>query len=290
MKRLFLSLLILNFIFSCEDKNSDKKKSERPKSYSEQWNIKGNVKSVEKTIYNVSEKFGEFEKQGIIKEPFFDSDEYHPPKSKTTYNKYGDPSHRKTYNSEGDRLGSLEYKFNSEDIPIGYKWKSTDDNGSSKYILDNNKYTEKIWGYDGDRNLISLTKHKRNKDGRLIKLSSFHNHFAMSKKEFEKEIRNSNNNIPEYLPYQVMKWKYDKKGNWIETSIYRELSLNSITKLKYDKDDNRISHKTYDSDGDLISRWEYTKRDKMNNWIERVRYDKDNNVELLEEVKIKYYK
>ena len=90
-------------------------------------------------------------------------------------------------------------------------------------------------------------------------------------------------------PYQTFKWKYDDKGNWIKTSLFTNNELVSVTRLKYDKFNNRASHKSYDGDGNLVSRWEYKDRDKMDNWTSRIRYDKNNNAEYLQEYKLEYY-
>ena len=67
------------------------------------------------------------------------------------------------------------------------------------------------------------------------------------------------------------------------------MELVSVTKLEYDQFDNRVSHKTYDQYGDLLSRWEYIDIDKVGNWTSRIRYDKNNNAEYLQEYKIEYY-
>ena len=50
----------------------------------------------------------------------------------------------------------------------------------------------------------------------------------------------------------------------LKTSIFTNNELVSLTKLEYDKFNNRISHKSYDKDGNIIFRWEYKNRDR---WV-----------------------
>ena len=270
-------------LFSCGEK---KEETKRPKSFLELWKIKGNVKSAEYTMYSVSEKFGEIQKEYIIEDPFFDSDEWFYGNKKSILNKFGDIKKISVYNNEGNKIGGSVSGFNSDEILISYTWKDKlkHQQGRGEFKLDSDGYSKKLYDYNENDSLTSIEIHKRNKDGRIIKSSTFYSINSWSNEKFEDEVLR--NKLESDL---LLEWKYDDTGNWIETSRHINDELVSVTKLEYDKFDNRVSHKIYDGEGNLDSRWEYKDRDNMGNWTSRIRCDKNNNAEYLQEYKIKYY-
>ena len=283
MKKLLLLLLCMPLIFSCGEKNEETK---RPKSFLELWKIKGNVKSAEYTMYSVSEKFGEIKKEDIIEDPFFDSDEWFFGNKKSILNKFGDIKKISVYNNEGNKIAGRVVGFNSDEIPISIKWEDNlnHQKGRGEFKLDRDDYSKRFYGYNENSNLTSIEIYKRNKDGRIIKSSTFYSVTSWSNENFEEEVLRN-----QLEPDLLLEWKYDATGNWIETSRYINNELVSVTKLEYDKFDNRVSHRIYDGEGNLDSRWEYKDKDNMGNWTSRIRYDKNNNAEYLQEYKFKYY-
>ena len=289
MRKILVLLLFVSFVFSCDDK-----KTKRPKSFSEQWNIKGNVKSMEYIVYSVSEKFGEINKEHILENAFYDSDEWIHPSKKSIFNIIGDIEKFVNYDSEGGITEEFVFSFNPDDIPKSYKYEGRWGQGRGDFILDNDGYHRKRYTYNENDILFVIELIKRNSDGQIIKHSIFYNDRITSNETFGQYVWSDEEFIDmveshSLSPFTVLEWQYDKKGRWVETSILEEMKLVSITKLEYDKLDNRVSHKTYDQNGDLISRWEYIDIDKMGNWTSRIRYDRDNNAEFLQEYKIIYY-
>ena len=306
MKKLLLLLLCVPLIFSCGEnyeKENNQKETKRPKSFLELWKVKGNVKSAEYTMYSVSEKFGEIQKEYIIEDPFFDSDEWLFGNKKSILNKFGDIKKISVYNTdsinnwsidskhsgqinEGNEIGGSVFGFNSDEIRISFTWKDklNHQQGRGEFKLDSDGYSKKLYGYNENDSLTSIEIHKRNKDGRIIKSLTFYSLTNWSNEKFEEEVLRN-----KLEPDLLLKWKYDATGNWIETSRYINNELVSVTKLEYNKFNNRVSHKIYDGKGNLDSRWEYKDRDNMGNWTSRIRYDKKNNAEYLQEYKFEYY-
>ncbi|MBT4478330.1 MAG: hypothetical protein HN702_02520 [Flavobacteriales bacterium] len=289
MKKLLLLLLCMPLIFSCGENYEKEKNQEeikRPKSFLELWKVKGNVKSAEYTMYSVSEKFGEIKKEDIIEDPFFDSDEWFFGNKKSILNKFGDIKKISVYNNEGNKIAGRVVGFNSDEIPISIKWEDNlnHQKGRGEFKLDRDDYSKRFYGYNENSNLTSIEIYKRNKDGRIIKSSTFYSVTSWSNENFEEEVLRN-----QLEPDLLLEWKYDATGNWIETSRYINNELVSVTKLEYDKFDNRVSHRIYDGEGNLDSRWEYKDKDNMGNWTSRIRYDKNNNAEYLQEYKFKYY-
>ena len=289
MKKLLLLLLCVPLIFSCGEnyeKENNQKETKRPKSFLELWKVKGNVKSAEYTMYSVSEKFGEIKKEDIIEDPFFDSDEWFFGNKKSILNKFGDIKKISVYNNEGNKIGGSVFGFNSDEIRISFTWKDklNHQQGRGEFKLDSDGYSKKLYGYNENDSLTSIEIHKRNKDGRIIKSLTFIPLSIWSDEKFKEEV-DRHKLEPSYL----LEWKYDATGNWIETSRYINNELVSVTKLEYNKFNNRVSHKIYDGKGNLDSRWEYKDRDNMGNWTSRIRYDKKNNAEYLQEYKFEYY-
>ena len=209
---------------------------------------------------------------------------------KSIFNKFGDIKKISIYNNEGDEIGGRVCGFNSDEILVSFSWedKRNLQEGRGEFKLDRDDYSKRFYGYNENSNLTSIEIYKRNKDGRIIKSSTFYSLTSWSNEKFEDEVLRN-----KLEPDLLLEWKYDKKGRWVETSrfIYNleEMELVSVTKLEYDQFDNRVSHKTYDQYGDLLSRWEYIDIDKVGNWTSRIRYDKNNNAEYLQEYKIEYY-
>ena len=289
MKKLLLLLLCMPLIFSCGENYEKEKNQEeikRPKSFLELWKVKGNVKSAEYTMYSVSEKFGEIKKEDIIEDPFFDSDEWFFGNKKSILNKFGDIKKISVYNNEGNKIAGRVVGFNSDEIPISIKWEDNlnHQKGRGEFKLDRDDQSKRFYGYNENSNLTSIEIYKRNKDGRIIKSSTFYSVTSWSNENFEEEVLRN-----QLEPDLLLEWKYDATGNWIETSRYINNELVSVTKLEYDKFDNRVSHRIYDGEGNLDSRWEYKDKDNMGNWTSRIRYDKNNNAEYLQEYKFKYY-
>ena len=289
MKKLLLLLLCVPLIFYCGEnyeKENNQKETKRPKSFLELWKVKGNVKSAEYTMYSVSEKFGEIQKEYIIVDPLFDSDEWLFGNKKSIFNKFGDIKKISIYNNEGDEIGGRVCGFNSDEILVSFSWedKRNLQQGRGEFKLDSDDYSKRFYGYNENSNLTSIEIYKRNKDCRIIKISTFYSLTSWSNEKFEDEVLRN-----KLEPDLLLEWKYDATGNWIETSRYINNELVSVTKLEYDKFNNRVSHKIYDGEGNLDSRWEYKDRDNMGNWISRIRYDKNNNAEYLQEYKIEYY-
>ena len=208
MKKLLLLFLIFSFIFSCENnKKENDDKSKRPKGFLEQWNVKGKVKSSEYVIYIVSEKFGEITKEGILEDPFFDSDEYLFPHKKSKYNKYGDFTFIRYYTSDNIKYAERRFKFNSDEIPISCTFNWEDQKERNVFKLDKNGYLQEDYRYNDIEELIGYNYYQRNKDGRIIKLSIFYNNI-----DYRRSIGD---------PNSEHKWKYDDRGNWIENiNIY----------------------------------------------------------------------
>ena len=125
MKKLLLLLLCMPLIFSCGEnyeKEKNQEETKRPKSFLELWKVKGNVKSAEYSIYSVSKKFGEIQKEYIIEDPFFDSDEWLFGNKKSIFNKFGDIKKISIYNNEGDEIGGRVCGFNSDEILVSFSW------------------------------------------------------------------------------------------------------------------------------------------------------------------------
>ena len=289
MKKLLLLLLCVPLIFYCGEnyeKENNQKETKRPKSFLELWKVKGNVKSAEYTMYSVSEKFGEIQKEYIIVDPLFDSDEWLFGNKKSIFNKFGDIKKISIYNNEGDEIGGRVCGFNSDEILVSFSWEDKRNlkQGRGEFKLYSDDYSMRFYGYNENSNLTSIEIYKRNKDCRIIKISTFYSLTSWSNEKFEDEVLRN-----KLEPDLLLEWKYDATGNWIETSRYINNELVSVTKLEYEKFNNRVSHKIYDGEGNLDSRWEYKDRDNMGNWISRIRYDKNNNAEYLQEYKIEYY-
>ena len=220
MKKLLLILLFVPLIFSCGEnyeKENNQKETKRPKSFLELWKVKGNVKSAEYTMYSVSEKFGEIQKEYIIVDPLFDSDEWLFGNKKSIFNKFGDIKKISIYNNDGDEIGGGVCGFNSDEILVSFSWEDKRNlkQGRGEFKLYSDDYSMRFYGYNENSNLTSIEIYKRNKDCRIIKISTFYSLTSWSNEKFEDEVLRN-----KLEPDLLLEWKYDATGNWIETSRY----------------------------------------------------------------------
>ncbi len=130
--------------------------------------MNGNVKSAEYTMYSVSEKFGEIQKEYIIEDPFFDSDEWLFGNKKSIFNKFGDIKKISIYNNEGDEIlwkSKLRPLTKSNNLSLEKIKKLTD---NIKLILDNsiNHHGTTIFNFKFDNMKTGTYKNKLKVYGR----------------------------------------------------------------------------------------------------------------------------
>lgn len=241
-------------IFSCCTNNKNRNSLTKD-------GLKGKVKTIEETRYDVVEKFGELQKGSIRIKATYEYDENGNLNEQissisnraygTTYtNKYNEKGNLIGKNIVSDALGRSGCKFT-------YKY---DENGNR---------IEEVF-YDSTGRLYYETTSKFDEKGNQIEYVFFNPRENWKNKET---------------------YEYDKKGNQIGGNYYDSSGrlTNKIT-YKYDEKGNQIEFRYCNSDGKLKNKYtyKYNDFDKEGNWRKKVEFT-NNKPTLIIEKKIEYY-
>lgn len=236
--RHIIPLFTLLFIYSlCKSQGTQPK--EKIKNDLTVENLKGKIKTMTETHYEMVEKFGELKKGQIQDKVVY---VYNPSGMETGVTDYGSPGNivnskvSKQFDSHGNKIEQSDYDYTGT-VKTNYKYDSKG-NLIEEAIANFNKYT---YTYDAQNKLLEKSLLKKYIKG-----------FQLESKDI---------------------LKYDEKGNRVEWAAYNgDGSLHSMTQYKYD-DNNNIIEQFYKSpDGKSDSRV-VTKYDINNNKIECSSYD-----------------
>ena len=200
MKYLLFILLSLSLI-GC---GSKEKKTSLTKE-----NIKGKVKYIEESTYNVIDKFGNIEKVGLSKKEIF------------KYDEKGNKTEENLYNSNESLSKKITFKYDEEGKLIE----------ENLYNSDESLKNKAIYNYDKKGNLIELIWYNAN--------GSFNCKYTYNCDE-KGNIMESNDNLANKVTF-----KYDSKGNKIEEKTFSYDRLNYGHFYKYDEKGNKIEENGY---------------------------------------------
>jgi hypothetical protein len=193
--------------------------------------IKGNVKSITRSIYSVSEKFGEIQKNDLQGSYI------------QMYNKKGNiecfgcgknTEIKYYYDSKNELIKEQELNRNSV---LKIKTYLNDERGNN---------IEKTLFENGE--IVYKNKMKHNQNNLLTEMNVYNSNGDLGGKSIYKYDSKGNNTlINEYSSNGNLKWKvnkkYDERGNCIKLEEWSETSLNKEIVSVYDKTNNLISYK-----------------------------------------------
>ncbi|MGD0710072.1 MAG: hypothetical protein ABR968_02745 [Bacteroidales bacterium] len=249
----------------------------------EKMNLKGNIKTIYDTLYNVVDKFGELKKEVDTDSTLIFNDKGNLVEV-SLYNHNGSLIHTYTYkyDENGNKI-EKEYKENTKLDPVAvekaykYTWKY-DSKGN---VIEENKYSNYLdkllnkWisKYDDNGNIIEYNTY--NSDGSP---ESKYIYMYDDKGKIIKEENNYNTynvyNYGQIINLYKITWKYDSSGNKTKEKniLYNKNENANYNEAKviwkYDNKGKLIEENQYSAYGNLVYKYTY-KYDDKGNMIEK---------------------
>ncbi|MFZ1675644.1 MAG: hypothetical protein WAT91_00145, partial [Saprospiraceae bacterium] len=245
----------------------------------QEWNLKGNVKSIHESLYDYVDNNGQMEKGNLITgaSPLYEFDqagnlisktEYSDDKSpeiwKTKYSKPGLMTEEALYNSKGKLLRKAVYGYDQNDIRIKFVYYDSLGKISEHYtvehkVIDENKYVDIRDDYDGKEKCTVIDTFVYFNNTRLkYRTTAFKDYFSKTQ------------------------YFYDRGGHMIRYIIENEKGIRSHSDLTYDSQGNiikKIHGESYTNpdiksipDPDSVATYEYT-YDAQGNWTKKITLD-----------------
>jgi hypothetical protein len=260
-------------------------------------NLKGKVKTLYESTFNVEDKFGKIQKGDLQN------------KIVTSFNESGNESEKTYYKSDGSLSAKYTHKYNNDGSEIERNYYSLINNNLSwkiiyKYDSNGNKIKEN-W-YDLNGNLTQMNIYKYDDKGNMIEYDNYKTDGSLFYKESykynDKGYKIETNSFdPNARLISKDTYKYNDNGNMIVDDIfYPNYSSNQYTKngdkieggsdkytYKYDNNGNTIEQVSYNDDGINTYNDKYD-FDKTGNWIKEILL-KNSTVQNIIERVIVYY-
>lgn len=245
-------------------------------------NLKGKVKKITRTEFDIKEYLGDIEKTDIITKHIlkFNEDGYCIKSDfyfvqsdnilKGKFDEYGNCIEQTSNNLDGVLEWKIKYKYDEDGNCIEQKKYNEAGEMESKIKLKYDEYGNCMGqtSYNLDGELEWKNKYKYDEDGNCIEQNSYNSDGELESK---------------------YKYKFDEDGNLIKNELESN-NLKTTQKYKYDEDGNEIEE-TFYRDGELKVKFKfkYDEYDKENNWINRIRYDESDTPFSITEREIDYY-
>jgi hypothetical protein len=279
------------------------------KSKLSEQNLQGNVKYISESDYEATYKFGEIEKSKLICRYYTQFDKFGKKKLGKEKSFGEEIKYVNNYDANNNIIETNFYKSDTIlAIKIKYKY---DQNGNEiekctygrgdiiaekkifQYNLNNDIIEENL--YNSKNKLSSKIKYKYDIRGNKIEESEYNSDGSLFKKiTIKYDIMNRNietnwdesdgEDITPKFKNQKSTYKYDGKGNIIETKYYKDGVYSGETIYKYDGRGNIIE----DNSGIQSVESYKEEYDKNGNWIKKITFYNDEPKEIKER-EIKYY-
>ncbi|WP_405411675.1 hypothetical protein [Maribacter sp. Asnod1-A12] len=219
--------IIVVFLFGCKLENQQK-------NHLDLRGLKGKVKSLVETEYNIKSNFGEIKKV-----------DYGGRTTKISYNESGYMTEYTYYNQDGSFNNRTTYLYddNLNEIEVKEFNFSGEIESKELKVYDNNILVE-TKGLDSKGRLSWKIEYRNNSNGDIQELIQY----------------NQDGKV-----YSRQLYEYDKNENHIQTvSFNSKENIGKKSIYQYDDKGNRIEWKLFESNGNLISseKYEYNKKDK----------------------------
>lgn len=298
---IILNTIVLFFLVGCTSKEIIKNDLTKE-------NLKGKVKSIRQTPYEVIEKFGEVTKGNVFDDfsvtinSFMEFNEegnvivkkYYLPNGNfdRIYRKdnKGNKIEENRYNSNGELFEKQVYVYDERDILIEDNIYRSDGKLSFKTIYKsdhkNNIVEEDVYNSKGKLKSKTINRYdkNRNKIEMILSKENDEDYGFKSSYKFDENnymIEEATYSLKDKLKYKFT-YKLDKSGNVIEENSYdsnNELQGTSISKYdKYGNEEERqykaikeVDNYKGEPNGTTNRKYKY-KYDENGNWIEKIEY------------------
>lgn len=244
-----------------------------PKSHLKDLGLKGNVKTFKVTTYKAVDSFG------IVKRG--DKADFWKGDIVSVFDRQGYKTEMNYYDKEANLTQKILYKYNNNQ-----KRTTRDVYASSGklinrniYFYDEGGYKVAYKGYNAKGEIMESFIYKNDDKGRELEevcsktTASFCGKYTYAYNEAGKITQLCRYKNTHKQAEDCEKYTYDKSGNLVETSLYKDNNLVYRVAHKYNKSGDEINQRLFDNKGTLTKEKKFTyKYDTRGNWTEKTEF------------------